>query len=132
MTNDNDKAKAFFILHDPDVVENKVMDVLTRLFSDPIDRKMSRKNAKNFLHTLLMSDADENHPIMNHVMNELFHSGRLRMGSGFGEADFIDSIRQLIRNVVREEMARTMDQIERRVDDLKRGEYNSRYNKFLR
>lgn len=132
MTDDNDKAKAFFILHDPDVVEKKVVEVLSKMFNDPIDRGASQRNATSFLYTLMIADAQENHPVMNKVMNELFHSGRLRMGSGFGEADFIDSIRQLIRGAVQEEIHRTINQLERRVDDLKRGEYNSRYNKFLR
>lgn len=132
MTDDNDKAKAFFILHDPDVVEKKVVEVLSKMFNDPIDRVASQRNATSFLYTLMIADAKDNHTIMNRVMNELFHSGRLRMGSGFGEADFIDSIRQLIRGVVQKEIYHTINQLECRVDDLKRGEYNSRYNKFLR
>lgn len=132
MTDDNDKAKAFFILHDPDVVEKKVVEVLSKMFNDPIDRVASQRNATSFLYTLMIADAKDNHTIMNRVMNELFHSGRLRMGSGFGEADFIDSIRQLIRGVVQKEIYHTINQLECRVDDLKRAEFNSRYNKFLR
>lgn len=132
MTDDNDKAKAYFILHDPDVVEKKVVDVLSKMFNDPIDRGASQRNATSFLYTLMIADAKENHPVMNKVMNELFHSGRLRMGSGFGDADFIDSIRQLIRATVQEEIHRAMSQLERRADNLKRAEFNSRYNKFLR
>lgn len=132
MTDDNDKAEAFFILHDAGVVERKVADVLSKLFNDPIDRGASQRNATSFLYTLMIADAQERHPVMNKVMNELFHSGRLRMGSGFGDADFIDSIRQLVRGVVQDEIHRAMNQLERRVDDLKRAEFNSRYNKFLR
>lgn len=130
MTDDNDKAKAFFILHDKDVVDKKVVDVLSKLFNDSIDRTASRHNAQHFLHTLMIADAQENHPVMNHVMNELFHSGRLRMGSGFGEADFIDSLRALIRRAVEEEIHRALNQIERRVEDLKRAELNNRYNRW--
>lgn len=132
MTDDNDKAKAFFILHDPDVVEKKVVEVLSKMFNDPIDRGASQRNATSFLYTLMIADAQENHPVMNKVMNELFHSGRLRMGSGFGDADFIDSIRQLIRGVVQDEIHRAMNQLERRAEDLKRAEFGSRYNKFWR
>lgn len=131
MTDDNDKAKAFFILHDPDVVEKKVMDVIGRLFNNSTGNEHARQNAQHFLYTLMIADANENHPVMNRVMNELFHSGRLRMGSGFGEADFIDSIRQLVRGVVQEEIHRTITQLESRVSDLKRAEYNRRYNRFL-
>ena len=128
MTDENDKAKAFFILHDPDVVEKKVIDVIGRLFNNSTGNEHARQNAHHFLYTLIIADADQNHPVMNRVMNELFHSGRLRMG----DSDFIDSLKQLIRGVVREEMAQTMNHIEHRIEDLKRSEYNSRYNKFLR
>lgn len=131
MTDDNDKAKAFFILHDKDVVDKKVVDVLSKLFNDSIDRTASRRNAQHFLDTLMIADAKDNHPIMTQVMNELFHSGRLRM-SNPGAGDFIDSIRALIRMAVEEEMHRALNQIERRVEDLKRAEFNNRYNRFLR
>lgn len=131
MTDDNDKAKAFFILHDPDVVEKKVVEILGRLFNNTTGNQHAQSNAQSLLYTLMIADADGNHAIMNRVMNELFHSGRLRMGSGFGEADFIDSIRQLIRGVVQEEIHRTISQLESRVSDLKRAEYNRRYNRFL-
>lgn len=130
MTDDNDKAKAFFILHDPDVVEKKVVEVLSKMFNDPIDRTASRRNAQHFLDTLMIADAKDNHPIMTPVMNELFHSGRLRM-SNPGAGDFIDSIRALIRMAVEEEIHRTISQLESRVSDLKRAEYNRRYNRFL-
>lgn len=128
MTNENDKAKTFFILHDPDVVEKKVVEVINKLFIDPTDKPSVQHNAQSFLYALIIADADKNHPVMNRVMNELFHSGRLRMG----DSDFIDSLKHLIRGVVREEMAQTMNHIEHRIEDLKRSEYNSRYNKFLR
>lgn len=134
MTDDNDKAEAYFILHDANVVERKVADVLSKLFNDPIDRGASQRNATSFLYTLMIADAQENHPVMTQVMNELFHSTRMGsgMGSGFGEAAFFDSIRQLIRATVQEEIHRAMNQLERRADDLKRAEFGSRYNKFLR
>lgn len=128
MTDENDKAKAFFILHDPDVVEKKVVEVINKLFTDPTDKPSAQHNAQHFLYTLIIADANKNHPVMNRVMNELFHSGRLRMG----DSDFIDSLKQLIRGVVREEMAQTMNHIKHRIEDLKSSEYNSRYNKFLR
>lgn len=129
MTDDNDKVKAFFILHDADVVEKKVADVLNKIFNDPIDRGASRHNATGFLYTLMIADAQERHPVMNRVMNELFDHGR--MGSMTGSL-FIDSIQQLVRATVQEEIHRAMNQLGRRVDDLKRAEFNSRYNKFLR
>lgn len=128
MTDDNDKAKAFFILHDPDVVEKKVVEVLSKMFNDPIDRGASQRNATSFLYTLMIADAQERHPVMNRVMNELFDtewSGRM------GSPPFIDNIRQLIRGVVQEEIHRTISQLESRVSDLKRAEYNRRYNRFL-
>lgn len=128
MTDDNDKAKAFFILHDPDVVEKKVVEVLSKMFNDPIDRGASQRNATRFLYTLMIADAQENHPVMTQVMNHLFGNGR--MGSGFGESAFFDSLRQVIRGVAQEEIHRAMTQIERRVGDLKRAEFGSRYNKF--
>lgn len=130
MTDDNDKAKAFFILHDADVVEKKVAAVMAKIFNDPIDRSASRHNATGFLYTLMIADAQERHPVMSRVMNELFDHGR--MGSMTGPSLFIDSIRQLVRATVQEEIHRAMNQLERRVDDLKRAEFNSRYNKFLR
>jgi hypothetical protein len=130
MTDDNDKAKAFFILHDADVVEQKVADVLNKIFNDPIDRGASQRNATSFLYTLMIADAHERHPVMTRVMNELFDHGQ--MGSSFGPSVFIDIIRQLIRATVQEEIHRAMNQLERRADDLKRAEFGSRYNKFLR
>jgi hypothetical protein len=130
MTDDNDKAEAFFILHDAGVVERKVADVLSKLFNDPIDRGASQRNATSFLYTLMIADAHERHPVMTRVMNELFDHGQ--MGSSFGRSVFFDSIRQLIRATVQEEIHRAMEHFERRVGDLKRAELNSRYNKFLR
>lgn len=124
MTDDNDKAKAFFILHDADVVEKKVADVLDKLFNDPIDRGASQRNATSFLYTLMIADAHERHPVMSRVLNELF------MGPGFVESVFFGNIRQLIRATVQEEIHRAMNQLERRADDLKRAEFGSRYNKF--
>lgn len=128
MTDDNDKAKAFFILHDPDVVEKKVVEVLSKMFNDPIDRGASQRNATSFLYTLMIADAHERHPVMSRVLNELFDRGQ--MGSSFGPNVFIDSIQQLVRGVVQEEIHRAMSQLERRADGLKRAEYSSRYNKF--
>ena len=125
MTEQTDKAKAFFILHDADVVERKVMDVFIKMFDDREDRKQSRDNAMNFLYTLMVADRSENHPVMDRVLAEMFHSGRLRKGGPTG--DFIDSLRALIRGVVQEEIARVMNDIDRRMADLKRAEYSSRY-----
>ena len=130
MTEQTDKAKAFFILLDADVVERKVMDVFIKMFDDGEDRKQSRNNAMNFLYTLMVADRSENHPVMDRVLTEMFNSGRLRMGGASG--DFIDSLRTLIRGVVQEEITRVMNDIDRRAVDLKRAEYSNRHkwNKF--
>jgi hypothetical protein len=130
MTEQTDKAKAFFILHDADVVERKVMDVFIKMFDDGEDRKQSRDNAMNFLYTPMVADRAENHPVMDRVLAEMFHSGRLRAGGPNG--DFINPLRDLIRDVAREEITRAMNDIDRHMADLKRAEYSSRYkwNKF--
>lgn len=125
MTEQTDKAKAFFILHDADVVERKVVDVFNEMFDDRQDRQSAQSNAMNFLHILMTADASNNHPLMNRVLSEMFHSGRLRMGGASG--DFIDSLRTLIRGVVQVEIQQAMDDITRRTADLKRAEYSSRY-----
>lgn len=125
MTEQTDKAKAFFILHDADVVERKVVDVFNEMFDDRQDRQSAQSNAMNFLHILMTADASNNHPLMNRVLSEMFHSGRLRMGGPNG--DFIDSLRTLIRGVVQVEIQQAMNDIERRMADLKRAEYSSRY-----
>lgn len=125
MTDDNDKAKTFFILHDADVVEKKVADVVSKMFNDSIDKPTSRNNAMNLLYVIMTADASNNHPVMNGVMDELFHSRRLRMDKPNG--DFIDSLRTLIQGIVQEQITRAMHDIDRRVVDLKRAEYSSRY-----
>jgi tryptophanyl-tRNA synthetase len=121
MTEQTDKAKAFFILHDADVVERKVMDVFIKMFDDGEDRKQSRDNAMNFLYTLMVADSSENHPVMDRVLAEMFHSGRLVHGG------FMHNFRDLIRGIVQEQITRAMNDIERRMADLKRAEYSSRY-----
>jgi tryptophanyl-tRNA synthetase len=121
MTEQTDKAKAFFILHDADVVERKVMDVFIKMFDDGEDRKQSRDNAMNFLYTLMVADRSENHPVMDRVLAEMFHSGRL------GHGGFMNNFRDLIRGIVQEQITRAMNDIERRMADLKRAEYSSRY-----
>ena len=125
MTEQTDKAKAFFILHDADVVERKVVDVFNEMFDDRQDRQSAQSNAMNFLHILMTADASNNHPLMNRVLSEMFHSGRLRMGGPNG--DFIDRLREFIRGIAQEQVARAMNDIDRRTADLKRAEYSSRY-----
>jgi hypothetical protein len=125
MTDDNDKAKTFFILHDADVVEKKVVDVVNKMFNDSIDKPTSRSNAMSFLYVLMTADASSNHPVMDRVLSEMFHSGRLPMSGPNG--DFIDRLREFIRGIVQEQITRAMHDIDRRVVDLKRAEYSSRY-----
>jgi hypothetical protein len=123
MTEQTDKAKAFFILHDADVVERKVMDVFIKMFDDKEDLKQSRSNAHSFLYTLMVADRDQNHAIMNDVFANMLHGGRLGMGHG----GFMDNFRDLIRGIVQEQLTRAMNDIDRRTVDLKRAEYSSRY-----
>ena len=130
MTNDdNDKAQAFFILNDADVVEQKVAKVLSNIFYGREDTHLSKRNCMNFLYELLLADANENHPMMNRVFNTMFHSGRLRMSSP-GSGDFIDSLQHLIRQEVREQLAQLPKEMDRRIDELKRMEMQTRYNKW--
>jgi hypothetical protein len=130
MTEQTDKAKAFFILHDADVVERKVIDVFIKMFDDGKDRARSRDNAMNFLYTLMVADRSENHPVMHRVLAEMFNSGRSHAGVVNG--DFIFALRDVIRGVVQEEITRVMNDIDRRAVDLKRAEYSNRHkwNKF--
>lgn len=128
MNDDNDKAQAFFILNDADVVEQKVADVFRNLFLDTVNNRAATRNGIDLLYSIMRADAAQNHPVMNDVLNEMFHSGRLRMNGPANRGDFIDSLQHLIRGLVQEEIQKSLDHIGRRVHDLKRAEYNARNN----
>ena len=116
MSDQDNKAKAFFILNDANVIEEAVVRVLERFLTSGYD------NASQMLYMLMRADQYRGGYVLNNAITNNLQS---RSTSPLHE-----ELRDIIRVVVKEELAQLPNHIEERIKELKRMEMQNRYNKW--
>lgn len=124
MTSDDDKAQAFFILNDADVVERKIIDVLETLFMINQRTVSSHINARNFLGRLLDADIRHGGTILDSRLGQHLH--------GNFSGHFMSELRIRIQELVREELAHIPRELETRIEQLKKLEKATQYKRYLK
>lgn len=122
---DNDKTATFFLLHDGDVVDRKVGEVIHNLFFAS-DNPNSSSNCRRFFEHMLREDSHSgDNTLMYHIANELHRQ------------DFYNPLAKVLSEIIRMHVREAMthglpEVIERRMKDLSEMERRMVYRGYPR
>jgi len=122
----SNKAKAFFILNDGDVVEEKVAEVIHKVFFDPANPNTASNCTQLFAK--MLDDDRRTRDNLTYFLASLVKDNELR-----GYNPFISVLSEMIYKHVENAMMQAMPEVmERRMKELREMERRAQYKGFFK